>query len=297
MRISRISDPSDFHGFRWRCRLVQNVTQQRAIRRGNGRCSLTPPRKPSAPGPSYAGQKLRCDSPLSAANYWRLGLSMNFPCYWPYGLPPEFVQCVRSFAEAHLLRRLHHSVFAVQQPLAPPRVCSEWYATEAAPPKKRRRAVRGAALQASAADVGDPQQAESRSTQVVAWFCVRVGKAGFIAKLLEKFLTHRFQGRNARNFVRFTLRRACSVCVCLRAFPSMRARPCRADSALIVVRCRVSAHALHLFSNDLQQVAKAFLRDRGLASDFCIDSASDLGDLFSVAASLDSGLSANGARR
>jgi hypothetical protein len=222
---------------------------------------------------------------------------MNFPCYWPYGLPPEFVQCVRSFAESHLRRQLQHSVFAIRQPLAPPRVCSEWYAPEAVPPKKRRRAVRGAALQAPAADVGDLQQAEVRSTQVVARFRVRVGKAGFIAKLLEKFLTHRCQGRNAGNFVRFTLRRACSVCVCLRAFPSMRARPSRAHSALIVVRCRLSAQTLHLIPNHLQQVAKAFLRDRGLASEFCIDSASDLGDLFSVAASLDSGLSANGARR
>ena len=221
---------------------------------------------------------------------------MNFPCYWPYGLPPEFVQCVRSFAEAHLLRQLHHSVFTIQQPLAPPRVCSDWYVPSRV--KKRRRAVRGAALQAPAADADDPQQAEVRSTQVVAWFCVRVGKAGFIAKLLEKFLTHRFQGRNARNFVRFTLRRACSVCVCLRAFPSMRARPCRADSALIVVRCRVGAHTLHLFPNDLQQVAKAFLRDRGLApSDgnmHGITRASHLGDLYSVAASLDSGQRANG---
>jgi hypothetical protein len=224
---------------------------------------------------------------------------MNFPCYWPYGLPPDFVQCVRSFAEAHLLRQLHHSVFTIREPLAPPRVCSDWYApsqaiSEAAPPKKRRRSVRGAALQASAADVGDPQQSEVRSTQVLAWVRVRVGTAGFIAKLLEKFLSHRFQGRNGRNFVRFTLRRVCSVCVCSRAFPSMRARPCRADSALIVVRCRVGAHTLHLFPNDLQQVAKMFLRDRGLAGFNGIAHASFLGDVYSVAASLDSGQRANG---
>ena len=227
---------------------------------------------------------------------------MNFPCYWPYGLPPEFVQCKRSFAEAHLLRQLQHSVFTTQQPLAPPRVCSDWYVpsqaiSEAAPPKKRRRAVRGAALQAPAVDAGDPQQAEARPTTVKAWARVRVGTAGFIAKLLERFFTHRFQGPDAGKFVRFTLRRACSVCVCSRAFPSMRARSSRADSALIKVRYRLSAQTLHLIPNHLQQVAKAFLRDRGLASDFCIDTASDLGDLFSVAASLDSGLSANGARR
>ena len=161
---------------------------------------------------------------------------MNFPCYWPYGLPPEFVQCKRSFAEAHLLRQLQHSVFTTQQPLAPPRVCSDWSVppqaiSEAAPPKKRRRAVRGAALQAPAVDAGDPQQAEARPTTVKAWARVRVGTAGFIAKLLERFFTHRFQGPDAGKFVRFTLRRACSVCVCSRAFPSMRARPCAADSA------------------------------------------------------------------
>ena len=142
---------------------------------------------------------------------------MNFPCYWPYGLPPEFVQCKRSFAEAHLLRQLQHSVFTTQQPLAPPRVCSDWYVppqaiSEAAPPKKRRRAVRGAALQAPAVDAGDPQQAEARPTTVKAWARVRVGTAGFIAKLLERFFTHRFQGPDAGKFVLFTLRRACSVC-------------------------------------------------------------------------------------
>ena len=223
---------------------------------------------------------------------------MNFPCYWPYGLPPEFVQCKRSFAEAHLLRQLQHSVFTTQQPLAPPRVCSEWYAPEAVPPKKRRRAVRGAALQAPAVDAGDPQQAEARPTTVKAWARVRVGTAGFIAKLLERFFTHRFQGPDAGKFARFTLRRACSVCVCSRAFPSMRARPSRADSALIVVRCRLSAQTLHLFPNRLQEVAKAFLRDRGLAPKErdmnSIVHASYLGDLYSVAASLDSGQRANG---
>ena len=230
---------------------------------------------------------------------------MSFPCYWPHGLPPEFVQCVRSFAEAHLLRQLHHRVFTIRHPLAPPRVCSDWYVpsqaiSEAAPPKKRRRTVRGAALQASAADVGDPQQAEARPTTVVAWVRVRVGTAGFIAKLLEMFFTRRFQGRDAGKFVRFTLRRTCSVCVCSRAFPSMRARPSRADSALIVVRYRLSAHTLHLISNDWQQVAKAFLRDRDLAPKDGymngISRASYLGDLYSVAASLDSGQHPNGPR-
>jgi hypothetical protein len=227
---------------------------------------------------------------------------MNFPCYWPYGLPPEFVQCVRSFAEAHLRRQLQHSVFTIKQPIAPPRVCSDWYVpsqaiSEAAAPKKRRRSVRVAALQASAADEGDPQQAEARPTTVVAWARVRVGTAGFIAKLLERFFTRRgLEGRDAGKFVRFTLRRTCSVCVCSRAFPSMRARPCRADSTLIVVRCRVSAHTLHLIPNDLQQVAKAFLRDRDLGH-YSLDIASDLGDLYSVAASLDSGQKANGLPR
>ena len=235
-----------------------------------------------------------------SADVRRPGLSMNFPCYWPYGLPPEFVQCVRSFAEAHLLRKLHHSAFKIRQPLAPPRVCSDWYDPEAVPPKKRRRAVRGAALQASAAAASDPQQqAEVRSTQVAAWVRVRVGTAGFIAKLLERVVfTHRLQSRNAGKFVLFTLRRTCSVCACLRAFPSMRARPSRADSALIVVRRRVSAQTSHLIPNDLQSVAKAFLRDRGLAPKerdmYSIVHASYLGDLYSVAASLDSGQRANG---
>ena len=220
---------------------------------------------------------------------------MNFPCYWPYGLPPEFVQCVRSFAEARLLRQLQHSVFTIQQPLAPPRVCSDWYVppqaiSEAAPPKKRRRAVRGAALQASAADVGDPQQAEARPTTVVAWARVRVRTAGFIAKLLERFFTHRFQGPDAGKFVRFTLRRTCSVCVCSRAFPSMRARPSRADSALIKVRYRLSAQTLHLIPNHLQQVAKAFLRDRASdGSSHSIRGASWDGDVYSIAAALDAG--------
>jgi len=229
---------------------------------------------------------------------------MNFPCYWPYGLPPEFVHCVRSFAEAHLLRQLHRSVFSIQQPLAPPRVCSDWYApspviSEAAPPKKRRRVVRGAALQASAAVVGDPQQAELRPLQLAAWVRVRVGTAGFISKLLESFFARRgFLGRDAGKFFRFTLQRTCSVCVCSRAFPSMRARPSRADSALIVVRYRLSAQTLHLIPNHLQQVAKAFLRDRDLAPKdgymLGIFRASYLGDLYSVAASLDSGQRANG---
>ena len=173
---------------------------------------------------------------------------MSFPCYWPHGLPPEFVHCVRSFAEAHLLRQLHHSVFTIRHPLAPPRVCSDWYVpspviSEAAPPKKRRRTVRGAALQASAADAGDPQQAELRPLQLAAWVRVGVGSAGFISKLLEMFFTRRgLAGRDSGKFVRFTLRRTCSVCVCSCAFPSMRARPCPADSALIVVRYRVSAY-------------------------------------------------------
>ena len=65
-----------------------------------------------------------------------------------------------------------------------------------------------------------------------------------------------------------------------------------------MVRRRVSAQTSHLIPNDLQQVAKAFLRDRGLAPKDGymngIGCASYLGDLYSVAASLDSGQRANG---
>jgi hypothetical protein len=77
----------------------------------------------------------------------------------------------------------------------------------------------------------------------------------------------------------------------------MRARPSRAVSVLIVVRRRLSAQTLHLIPYDLQQVAQAFLRDRGLGPKdgyIPICRASYLGDLYSVAASLDSGQSANG---
>ena len=171
---------------------------------------------------------------------------MSFHRYWPYDRPPEFVQCVRSFAEARLLRQLHRSAFTIQQPLAPPRVRSHWYVpsraiSEAAPPKKRRRVAGGAvtAQQAAAAGKCDPQQAELRPLQLAAWMRVRVGTAGFISKLLEKLFARKgLQGRDAGKFVRFTLQRTCSACMCSRAFPSMRARPCAADSAeaaLIVV--------------------------------------------------------------
>jgi hypothetical protein len=43
---------------------------------------------------------------------------------------------------------------------------------------------------------------------------------------------------DASKYARFTLHRTCSVRMCSRAFPSLRARPCAADSAeaaLIVV--------------------------------------------------------------
>ena len=177
--------------------------------------------------------------------------SMSFPRYWPYDRPPEFVQCVRSFAEAHLLRQLHHSAFTIQQPLAPPRVRSHWYVpsrviSEAAPPKKRRRVVGGAVQQAPAADSRGPQQAALRPLQLAAWMRARVGTAGFISKLLEKlFARSRLQVRDNGKLVRFTLWRTCSACMCSRAFPSMRARPCAADSAeaaLIVVSDLCTLH-------------------------------------------------------
>jgi hypothetical protein len=180
---------------------------------------------------------------------------MSFPRYWPYDRPPEFVQCVRSFAEAHLLRQLHHSAFTIQHPLAPPCVRSHWYVpsrviSEAAPPKKRRRVVGGAVQQAPAADSRGPQQAALQPLQLAAWMRARVGTAGFISKLLENlFARRRLQGRDAGKLVRFTLQRTCSVCMCSRAFPSMRARPCAADSAeaaLIVVSYFCTLHGSFL---------------------------------------------------
>lgn len=171
--------------------------------------------------------------------------SMSFPRYWPYDRPPEFVQCVRSFAEAHLLRQLHFHAFTFQQPVAPPRVCSDWYVppraiSEAAHAKKRRLAVRGAAPQATVACNDNSQQAEQRLLKLAAWMRVRVGTAGFISKLLLRLFACRgFQRRDVGQVVRFTLWRTCSAIMCSRAFPSMRARPCAADTAeaaLIVVR-------------------------------------------------------------
>ncbi len=56
-------------------------------------------------------------------------------------------------------------------------------------------------MQASAADAGDPQQAELRPLQLAAWVRVSVGTAGFISKLLEMFFTFRgLQGRDAGEF-------------------------------------------------------------------------------------------------
>jgi len=178
---------------------------------------------------------------------------MNFPRYWPYDRPPEFVQCVRSFAEAHLLRQLHHSAFTIQQPIAPPCVRSHWYVplrtiSEAAPPKKRRRAAGGAVIaqQAAASSKCDPQQAELRPLQLAAWMRVRVGTAGFISKLLEKlFARSGLQGRDAGKLARFTLQRTCSACMCSRAFPSMRARPCAADSAEAALTVVSDSYTLH----------------------------------------------------
>ena len=156
-----------------------------------------------------------------------------------------------------MLRQLHHSAFTIQQPIAPPCVRSHWYVplrtiSEAAPPKKRRRAAGGAVIaqQAAASSKCDPQQAELRPLQLAAWMLVRVGTAGFISKLLEKlFSRSRRQGRDAGKFARFTLQRTCSACMCSRAFPSMRARPCAADSAeaaLIVVSDSYTLHGSFL---------------------------------------------------
>jgi hypothetical protein len=142
---------------------------------------------------------------------------------------------------------------------------------------------------APAADKCGPQ------LQLAAWARVRVGTAGFIAKLLEKlFARSRLQGCDAGKLVRFTLQHTCSACMCSRAFPSMRARPCAADSAeaaLIVVSDLYTLPAsCTLIPNDWQQVAKAFLRGR--ASDGVTHSirvASWDGDVYSIAAALDAG--------
>jgi hypothetical protein len=169
---------------------------------------------------------------------------MSLPRYWPYDRPPVFVQCVRSFAEARLLRQPRHSDFTIQQPLAPPCVCSEWHVPSPAIsgkalPKKRRRMVRG-----SAAGAVVPRPAQLPPLQLTAMARVRVGTAGFISKLLERLFERRgIQRRDAGKFVQSTLRRACSACMGSRAFPSMRARPFPADSAeatLIVVRLYVT---------------------------------------------------------
>jgi hypothetical protein len=98
--------------------------------------------------------------------------------------------------------------------------------SKAAAPKKRRRVVGGAVQQAPDAVKCGPQ------LQLAASARVRVGTAGFISKLLEKlFARSRLQARDNGKLVRFTLWRTCSACMCSRAFPSMRARPCAADSA------------------------------------------------------------------
>ena len=104
------------------------------------------------------------------------------------------------------------------------------------------------AQQAAASSKCDPQQAELRPLQLAAWMRVRVGTAGFISKLLEKlFARSRLHDVcDAGKFARFTLHRTCSVRMCSRAFPSLRARPCAADSAeaaLIVVSDLYTLHA------------------------------------------------------
>jgi hypothetical protein len=230
----------------------------------------------------------------------------SFPCYWPLGLPPQFVQCVRSFAEAHMRRQLHLSVFNIEMPIAPPCVCSDWYVssvliTESEPLQKRQRVVGSVAPQLSTTEAGTPQQMQPRPPQLAAWARVRVGTTGFVSKILERLFTRtELDGRKSEKLVRFTLRRTFSECMCSRAFPTMRARPCAADSALIAVRMLVSIVVMLflLIRIHLQQVAKVFLRDRandGLSH--CIRDASWDGDLYSIAANLDSGELADGSAR
>lgn len=175
----------------------------------------------------------------------------RFPCYWPLGLPPQFVQSVRSFAEAHMRRQLHLNVFDIEVPITPLCVGSDWYISsvlipEPEPLKKRQRAIGGVAPQLSAAEEGSPQQMQPRPQQLAAWARVRVGTTGFVSKMLEKLFTRtELNRRKCGKLVRFTLRRTFGECICSRAFPTMRARPCAANSDLIAVRMLVSIVDMH----------------------------------------------------
>jgi hypothetical protein len=155
------------------------------------------------------------------------------------------------------------------------------------------------AQQAAASSKCEPQQAEIMALQLAAWMRVRVGTSGFICKLLEKlFARSTLHGVfhavfDAGKFARFTLYRTCSACMCSRAFSSMRARPCAADSAeaaLIVVSDFARFIPNDSSCNNWQQVAKSFLRDRGSDGlSRSIRGASWDGDVSSIAAALDAG--------
>ncbi len=154
------------------------------------------------------------------------------------------------------------------------------------------------AQQAAASSKCEPQQAEIVPLQLAAWMRLRVGTSGFICKLLEKLFARSTRDLfhavfDAGKFARFTLYRTCSACMCSRAFSSMRARPCAADSAeaaLIVVSDFARIIPNDSSCNNWQQVAKAFLRDRGSDGlSRSIRGASWDGDVYSIAAALDAG--------
>ena len=107
------------------------------------------------------------------------------------------------------------------------------------------------AQKAAASSKCEPQQTEIMPLQLAAWMRVRVGTAGYISKLLEKLFARSTPHDvfhhavfHAGKFARFTLYRTCSACMCSRALPSMRARPCdSAEAALIVVSDLYALHA------------------------------------------------------
>ena len=172
---------------------------------------------------------------------------MTDRCYWPYGFPPEFLQCVRSFAEAQLQRRLGHITIPLQF-RALLCVCSDWYSCpqdtqRTAPPRKRRRRESAVSrAQALAAVTHDQQQALQRPIWLAGWLRARVGGAGFISKLLEKFFPRgALSTRDAGKLSRHVLWRYCGEIMFARVFPTMRARPSEADSSLI----RVSTSMMH----------------------------------------------------
>ena len=108
------------------------------------------------------------------------------------------------------------------------------------------------AQHAAATSKCEPQQAEIMPLQLAAWMRVRVGTAGFISKLLEKLFARstlhdvfHHAVFHAGKFARFTLYRTCSACMCSRAFPSMRVRPCAAHSAEAALIVVIDLYTLH----------------------------------------------------